>query len=257
MDNQRRTATSCSSTFKRFNLILSHIFEFYLNKTKLYIFSDSNQLEDGEVDPDDSQDVESRQGGETARHRFQRDPNSGPSKRDKLFTLERISNQQMNLPDGHQPQTHVHHQHHHNQQHYHNQNQASSHYNQYHTSNHFNSHSNLQYSKHNQANFERQPQDNVPNVSRRTFDLLDKSLNDLATKTGNIGSIEVYKPPAPLIHNDSSQLDMIELDIRPNLAQNILQSLVQMSRNFSQLSQTDHNYLQMIGRWGKPVYNFN
>ena len=77
----------------RFN---RHIFEFNLNKTIFWIyFLDLNQLEDGEVDADDSQDVESRQGSEAARRRFQRDPFRDPSKRDKMFTLEKISNQQM------------------------------------------------------------------------------------------------------------------------------------------------------------------
>lgn len=230
-------------------------------------------MEEGEIDANESED-HSRERNNQYRARYQpREPNSGPSKRDKIMTLETISNQQMNLPQtsfqqqqqqqyfNPHPHSHPHHPHHYDQRNQGNYHNYPHSYNNNHNPNY--NHPNSQYnSAHPQTDRSQSyiPYQNAPIVSQRTIDSLDKSLSELATKTGNTAhatTLEVYRPPAPaLVTNNSpssDQSDMIELELRPNLAPSTLESLVKMSRDFSQLTFTDSYYLQMIGRWGKRI----
>lgn len=200
-----------------------------------------------------------------------RDPQSGPSKREKLLALEQISSQQMNIPgvvmntqssqnsSSQSPST----------QHYHTpaSSQQQGHQNRPKTTNS---------SQNNSNNTTNNFQNGGIAISRtmmgqqqheRTYESLDKSLSEMATKTISeattlytpaTGSAAAAAANANSGNNTSTSFgknsvlvdDGMELKAPVVLPQSVLDQLAQMSRSSDQLSNSDKQYLQMIGRWG-------
>lgn len=48
---------------------------------------------------------------------------------------------------------------------------------------------------------------------------------------------------------EANNVDTFDFDVRPKIAQSVLDSLASMSR-FNDMSQNDQQFLFMIGRWG-------
>jgi hypothetical protein len=195
-----------------------------------------------------------------------RDPQSGPSKREKLLALEQISSQQMNIPGvvANNPSSQNASSQSSSTQHYHTP--ASSqqgHQNRPKTTN----------SSQNSNNTTNNFQNGGVATSRttgqqqheRTYESLDKSLSEMATKT--ISEATTLYTPATgsaaaaanansgnnttsVGKNSVSVDDGMELKEPVVLPQSVLDQLAQMSRSSDQLSDSDKQYLQMIGRWG-------